>query len=322
MSFRESASALNTTEEELEIRMEGLRRKVLSVREKRVHPYKDDKVLTDWNGLMIASLARGARVLDEPEYAKAGGRTAEFILQTMRKPDGSLLHSFRDGRAAVQGNADDYAFLIWGLIELYEAGFRVPYLRKAVQLNQDLLSRFWDAGAGGLFFTPHDGEELIARKKVIYDGALPSANAVAMWNLMRLARLTGDSSLEEKAWELGRAFSRELEKVPSAHTQFMVALDFSIGPSHEVIIAGDERSIDTREMLRALERPYLPNKVVILRPTGGGPAEIEEVAGFVRHQEAVEGRATAYVCSNFVCASPTTDAEKMLELLTRRTEPR
>jgi uncharacterized protein YyaL (SSP411 family) len=311
----EIASELKMSEHDLQDRLESTREKLFTLREKRIHPHKDDKVLTDWNGLMIAALAKGSRAFGEPEYAEAAGQAVDFILDHLRKPDGRLLHRYRDGEAGITANLDDYAFFIWGLIELYEATFDANYLKTALELNKDMLRHFWDEKVGAFFFTPDDGEALIIRKKESYDGAIPSGNAVAMLNLLRLARFTGNSDFEERAVNLGRAFSKDVKKFPSGHTQLMVSVDFGMGPSYEVVIVGKSGAKDTEKMLKALRNRFIPNKVTILRPTEKKSPDIDKIAEFVKHQVSIDGKATAYVCLNFACKLPTTDVNKMLELI-------
>src|SRR4030042_3353532 len=169
--------------------------------------------------------------------------------------------------------------------------------------------------AGGLFFTPEDGEALIIRKRQVYDGACPSANSVAIVNMLRLARLTGSIDLEERAAEIGRAFSGIIRQMPSAYTQFMTAVDFAIGPSYELVIAGRSGSDDTREMIKALRRPFIPNMVTILRPIEEKEPGIDRLAGFVKDHIGINDRATAYVCLNNSCRAPTTEVPEMLESL-------
>ena len=314
-SLEELASDFKLSRNDMQKQLEMIRQKLFAHREKRDHPMKDDKILTDWNGLMIAALAKGAQALDEPEYAEAARCAADFILTNMRRPDGRLWHRYRDGQCGVQGNLDDYAFLIWGLLELYEALFDTKYLRTALELTNDMLRHFWDNDAGGLYFTPDDGESLIIRKKEIYDGAIPSGNSVAMLNLLRLGRMTANSDLEEKAARIGSAFSGSVKRSPMAHTQLMVALDFAIGPCYEVIIAGTSRSEDTQAMIKALRGHYLPNKVVLLNPSEQDSFEIAQLAEFTRSLSSINAQATAYVCVNHRCQLPTTDISHMLELL-------
>lgn len=311
----EAAAELRISEQELEGRLEEARQKLFEVRVRRVHPFKDDKILTDWNGLMIAALAKGAQVLNNPQYAEAAGRAAEFILSRMRDAAGRLLHRYREGEAAVPAFLDDYAFLTWGLIELYEATFAPHYLEEALALNNTLVEHFWDDQNGGLYFTAAGAADIPVRQKDAYDGAIPSGNSVAMLNLLRLGRMTANSELEEKAAQIGRAFSAGVIESPASYTQMMAALDFALGPAYEVVIAGDPQAADTQEMLTALRRRFIPNKVVLFRPTGEEIPEITQVAGFTRELSAREGKATAYVCRNYHCEIPTTDASEMLLLL-------
>ncbi len=310
------ASELGISAGEIEDRLLRARNRLFEVREKRVHPHKDDKILTDWNGLMIAALALGSRVLKDENYARAAKKAADFILKSMRKPDGRLLHRYREKAAGITANLDDYAFLIWGLIELYEATFETGYLKTALELNRDMIKHFWDAENGGFYFVPDDGEGLIVRKKEIQDGAVPSGNSVAMYNLLRLARLTGDSSLDEKAGKTAQAFSGQISQFPSGYTQFLVSVDLGIGPSYEVVIVGSSGSSDTMAMLDVLNTAFVPNKVIIFRPSDQESPDIDTVAGFVKNHVAVGGKATAYVCLANACKAPTTSIKEMLDAMT------
>jgi uncharacterized protein YyaL (SSP411 family) len=298
---------------ELYRRTGNAKQKLFAAREKRVHPGKDDKILADWNGLMIAALAKGASAFDKPEYADAACRAADFILSRMRGQDGRLFHRYRDDEPAVMAFLDDHAFLTWGLIELYEATFMVSYLRAALEINEIMIEHFWDRENQGFYFTAYDAEELIFRKKEIYDGAVPSGNSVAMLNLLRLGRMTANAEFEEKAVQIGRAFSRTIWQAPMVYTQMMAALDFALGPTSEVVIAGDPGAEDTKAMLAALRGKFIPGKVVMLRT--GEDSEIIGLAEYTRNLTSIEGRATAYVCWNYCCNLPVTDAGKMLELL-------
>jgi uncharacterized protein YyaL (SSP411 family) len=289
------------------------RRKLFSQREKRIHPGKDDKILTDWNGLMIAAFARASQVFDEPEYAKAARSASDFILSKMRFENGRLYHRYRDGEPAISCFLDDHAFFIWGLLELYEATFEVRYLKAALEINNDLLKHFWDNEKCGFFITPDDGEEILVRKKDIYDGAVPSGNSVAMLNLLRLASITGDPHLEQKAQDLGRSFSGVVVRSPAAYTMLMTALDFAFGPSYEVVISGDLHTESTKNMLKALRKEFIPNKVVIFRPDG--ESEITDISGFTGNLTFKKGNAFAYVCRNFSCKLPTDDPDEMMREL-------
>jgi len=311
----DSASELKMSEHMLQKRLETARQKLFRVREKRIHPHKDDKILTDWNGLMIAALAKGAQVFNEPLYAEAAKNAAEFILKNMRNSYSRLLHRYRDGQAAILAHLDDYAFLIWGLIELYETTFDVNYLHTALDLHRDVITHFGDNKSGGFYFTPDDGEDLLVRQKEVYDGAVPSGNSVSMLNLLRLGRITANYDFEEKAAHIGRTFSSTVNQFPAAHTQLMVALDFALGPSYEIVIVGNPQGKDTRRIRKVLWTQFVPNKVVLFRPTAKDSRDISHIAEFTKNLASINGNATVYVCTNYTCKLPTTDIEKMLELL-------
>ena len=299
---------------ELEEKLSQTGKLLFEEREKRVHPCRDDKILTDWNGLMIAAFSLGSKAFDDRKYADAAKKSADFILNKMYKKDGTLLHRYREKESAIEGNADDYAFLIWGLTELYEATFEVKYLKHAIELNDYFITHFRDSKRGGFFFTPDNGEDLLVRKREIYDGAIPSGNSVAMLNLIRLARITGRTDLEKHAEETGAAFSDAAGRMPSAHTFMMCALEFVSGPSCEVVITGSEGSDDAVEMLKALHKKYFPDMVIVFRP-GVKNTEIDLLAPYLKDYKSMSSRATAYVCRNNACSAPVMSPEEMLDLI-------
>ena len=295
--------------------LEGAREKLFRARERRVRPGQDDKILTDWNGLMIAAMAKGAQVLDRPDWAEAAAEAARFVLTRLRDGRGRLLHRYREGEAAVPAMLDDYAFLIWGLLELYEASFDAETLKNALELADNTINHFHDEKDGGFFFTADDGEEILFRQKDSYDGAIPSGNSVIMLDLLRLSRITGRSDLEQKAIGVSRAFARNIGQIPSAYSQLMVALEFLAGPQFEIVVAGKPGAQDTQEMLDAVRRSFLPNRVLLLRPQGAGSGAIAAIAPYTKDMKADGGRATAYVCRNFACAKPVRTVDEMLGLL-------
>jgi hypothetical protein len=309
------AKKLNFEEEDLRVKIEEIREKLFNVRVKRIHPHKDDKILTDWNGLMIAALARGAEILCEPIYLKAAEKATKFILTNLRKPDGRLLHRYRDGSKEIDAYLDDYAFFIWGLLELYESTFDNFYLKTAIELNSDQIDHFWDDNIGGFFFTADDGEKLLVRQKDIYDGAIPSGNSVSMLNLLKLAQLTWDHDLEKKADYLSRVFAESVNNNTAAYSYLMVAVDFALGPTYTLVIAGDTNSEDTKKMLNAIREEFIPNKSLIFLPTNQSSPEIIDIAEFARYYEKVDGKAAAYICINQTCKPATNQINKMLELL-------
>ena len=295
--------------------VDSIRQKLFKAREGRVHPHKDDKILADWNGLMIVAFARGAHVFNEPAYLLAAVKAMDFLLEFLQNENGRLLHRYHDGFASVPGNADDYAFVIWALLELYEATFETNYLAKALEYQSHLHAYFRDEQNGGYYLTPVDAERLLIRPKELYDGALPSGNSVAFLNALKLSRMTGDVDLDEKAHEIYRAFGVHVEAMPTAFTQFLCSLDFALGPTSEVIISGNIDHDDTKVLLNTLRKNFMPNKVVVFRPDQIEHPDIDTLASFVSAHSTIEGRATAYVCRNFTCALPTHDPEKMMALL-------
>ncbi|MBU0755190.1 MAG: thioredoxin domain-containing protein [Planctomycetes bacterium] len=314
-SLEQAATDRGLTAEDFRILLEKAREKLFLLRERRIHPSKDDKILTDWNGLMISALARGAFILQEPGYAAAARRAADFVLQRLRTSEGRLLHRYRSGEAGIPAHLEDYAFLVAGLLNLYEATFDPEYLETAATLNTDMIRHFWDKEGGGLFFTADDSESLILRRKEIDDGAIPSGNSVAMLNLVRLSRMLGDAALEALAQELGAAFASRIERYPSAYTQFMVALDMALAPSQELVISGRLDGHDTQAMIRSLSSRFYPHLVLVFRPDDEKDSPIARLAPFTENQVALDGKATAYVCSGFECSKPVTDPAEMLLLL-------
>ncbi len=308
------AAELKIPVEEVENRVRSAREKLLAARYERKRPSMDDKILTDWNGLMIAAFAKGFQVFGEQKYLKAAEKAADFIMETLYSPGNRLLHRYRDGAAGISGTSDDYAFLTHGLLELYEAGFQVRHLKAAVSLNRELFEHFWDPASGGLYFTANDSESLIFRKKEFADSAIPSGNSVEMSNLLRISRIIADPELEETAEKLERAFSKLIRKAPSGYTQFLSALDFRLGPSYEVIISGKRESPDTVHMLEELWSYFVPDKVLVFRPEGENP-EIADLANYTKEQLPIEGKTTAYVCQNHACKLPTTETSDMLKML-------
>ncbi|MFW6117196.1 MAG: thioredoxin domain-containing protein [Thermoproteota archaeon] len=299
----------------LQRRLEQARRKLFATRKERVPPYKDSKILTDWNGLMIAALSKAGRVFQETEYLEAAEEAVQFLVEKMYNSEGKLYHRYYDGEAAVSGFLDDYAFLIWGLIELYEGTFQVKYLDLAVELTEDMIQLFWDKEGGGFYLTSEDVEDILVRKKELQDSAYPSGNSVAFLVLIRLAKLTANTEWEEKVSEMLISLSGLISKSPASYTHLMVGVDFALGPSYEVVIVGDLQNKATQKALRMLRTSFVPNKVVIFRPVNQESPEITRLAGFTKHLSGQKEGVKIYVCRNYECNLPTSDPQKMLELL-------
>ncbi len=304
------AGRLGMTTEELTHRMRQVLADLRAARAQRQRPFRDTKALTDWNGLMVAALARAGAVLRRTDYLSAAMHAADFILENMAVK-GRLRHVFMNGQPSVDGGLDDYAFLTWGLIELYEATFETRYLETAASFTSTLVTHFSDPSAGGFFTTADDTEVPMGRTRTAYDNALPSGNSVAMLNLVRLAGLQGDHGLREQAMELGRAFSVSIGQAPSAHAFMLCGLDALTGPAMEVVIAGDPAREDTRAMIEAVRSRFLPQASILLAPEAAGGGSNPLLQG----KTPVNGRAAAYVCRGSTCLEPVTDPEKLLESL-------
>lgn len=299
--------------EELQELLNTARKKLFSAREKRIHPHKDDKILTSWNGLMIAALAKGAQALNEPKYTQAAIRATEFILNTLQEEDGTLLRRYRQGEASIPGYLDDYTFFIWGLIDLYETTFDIKYLKTALELNKQTIENFWDEKRGGFFFSGKKNEQLITQTKEVYDGATPSGNSVALLNILRLEHMTGNRDPGKIAEQLIKTFGETINQYPSGYTQFLCALDFALGPTKEIVIAGEPDLDDTKQILLEIRKRFLPGKVILLHPAKD--RSIEEIAEFVREQKPLDNKVTVYICVNYACKVPTNDKDKILQLL-------
>ena len=299
------AAELRLTLDQLILKLGKIQNLLFKAREKRVHPAKDDKILVDWNGLMIAALARASNVFGDPRYLQAAVKAADFILEKMRDENGTLYHRYAKGEKAIDGFLDDYAFLVWGLLDVHEASFEETYLQAAVELAKMMTKRFWDAENGGFYFTAETAENAVPRRKEAYDGALPSGNSVALLNLLRLAQLTGDPKQKELAGQLVKVFSEDVKRASAAHAFMLVGVGFAVGPAYNVILVGDLEEEGMKELLGALKAVYLPNVMFSLRtPSADG-------LGY----EKLEGKATAYVCRDQTCMPPTNEKDKMLKLL-------
>lgn len=310
-SLVDIANKLDIPESQLKPQLEVVRKKLFEYRIKRIHPHKDKKILTSWNGLMIAALAKGSQVFGESEYALAAVRAVDFIFNKMHSAE-KLLHCYCSGKVTVDGHLDDYAFLIWGLLELYEATFEIKYLKFAIELNTILLKHFWDHKNGGFYFTADYDKDLIVRQKEIYDGAIPSGNSVAMLNLLKIGEITGDSNLKEKAEKIMSAFSANLKQAPIAHTQLLAAVDYLAGPSCEIILTGNLKSENSQSMLNIVRNEFLPNKIILFKEND----ELSKIADYTNSYKCVEGRTTVYICKNYNCNLPLTDTNEVKKLLT------
>jgi len=302
---------LNLKPEALTTQWEKIRKKLFRYRKQRIHPLKDDKILVDWNGLMITAFSLGSRILNNPEYARAAEKSAQFILTKMRDDRGRLFHRFRDGQLAIEAQAADYAFLINGLLNLYQATFNLAYAEEAAALQEKMQQDFWDPDKGGFFSTANASEVLPVRPKELYDGAIPSANSVSLLNLLWLARLTGDPKWDNHAHEQLRTFAGTVKAQPSAFSFFLLGVDFVLRPGQEVVIAADPEKTEAQQMLAALNLNFAPHKVALVKSKQNAQ-RLAKFAGYTDGLQLVKGKATAHVCKGFACKEPTSDVQTMV----------
>lgn len=305
---------LKIDEKEIPAKIEECREKLFQIREKRVHPYKDDKILTDWNGLMIAAFSKAGQALNRKDYIDAAKKAVDFIFTNLYKED-KLLHRFRDGEAKINAHLDDYAFLVWGLLELYESTFEMVYLERAIKLSNQMIENFYDEKNGGFYLTSRNETELIARMKDIYDGAIPSGNSISMLNLIKLSKITGDKKYEDIIIKTLSTFSKMIKESPISHSMMMASLEFLFSKSYEIVIVGDLKSNDTKKILDYFKDIYLPNKVLLLKSDEEGLKGITEIAKYIKPHEQIDNKATVYICQNYNCKLPITDLNKISEAI-------
>jgi uncharacterized protein YyaL (SSP411 family) len=304
-TVEETAERFSLDPVELDHALAAAEAKLLEARSARIRPHRDDKVLTAWNGLMISAFARAGAILDDPIYAEAARRAADFVQGRLYDPArGVLLRRYRDGEAAIDGFLDDYAYFAQALIDLYETQFDAAHLALARQLTARQRELFEDPVDGGFFASAAD-PRLVMRVKEDYDGAEPSGNSIAALNLLRLARLTGDADLEAAAARTLRAFAARVSAQPVAAPQMLAAFEFAAAPPRQIVIAGDADAADRHALLRTAAARFLPFHVTMLAAHAPSHAAMP----------AVGGRAAAYVCENYACQLPVTEPARLAELL-------
>ncbi len=309
-SLEESAELLAMDHAELADILAECRAELFSFRSQRIAPGRDDKVLTSWNGLMMTAMAMAAQILGEPRYAKAAQDAADFVLNSLRTPEGGLLHSFKDDQARFNAYLDDYACFLDGLAEVYQATFEAKYLTSAAELAEEMNSRFGDTDQGGFYYTASDHETLIVRQKDSQDNATPSGNAMAATALLKLSRLCGNPAWETVAVKTLESLSAQIEKAPSASGQALIALDFLLGETWEVVVVDGTDPYQSAEMFVELHQAFLPNKVVLRRPKELEDADLpSELKPMLSGKTAHDGKATLYLCKQGTCQNPITEIE-------------
>ncbi len=286
-----------------------------TVREKRIHPLKDDKILTDWNGLMIAAFAKAGDVFNSDDYIKQAENSAQFILKNLTDKNGRLLKRYRNGKSGIDSHLDDYAFFVWGLLELYEATFNTIYLSEAIKLSEIMVSEFWDTENGAFFLGSNNSEKLIVRAKTGYDGAIPSGNSVAAMNFIKLNRITGETKWVEISDKIFMTFSKEISNTPTAFAHMLNAFLFESNEPKEVVVVGSGKDPETKLAIEKIKSIYTPSKVIIFKDIDDKSNKLTPLAKWTMTQERIDDKTTFYVCRDFACKIPTTDLKLALKFI-------
>jgi len=314
-SLEDTAKRLGVSVEELSKIIDAGRRKLFDIRERRVKPGRDEKVLTAWNGLMLGSFAEGAAILNRPDYRQVAEANASFLLDQMQKND-LLLRTYKDGQAKLNGYLEDYACFIDGLISLYEATGKLRWIQAAVSLADKMIEQFWDEDAGGFYFTGKDHEQLIVRSKEFLDNATPSGNSIAGLSLLRLALLTGNQDYHRRATDVLRLMANQIRRYPSAFGFALCALDFYLDSPHEIAIVGAASDSRLDELVSTVWQTYLPNRVVALCTEA--QAETAALVPLLSERNTLNDQPTAFVCEAYTCQTPVHSSGELIKQLTRR----
>ncbi len=296
---------------EIEKTIAEAKHKLFAEREKRIKPFRDEKIITAWNGLMLSGFAEAMKISPRDEYIEATMRTIEFIFTKLFR-DGFLLHTYKDGKAKLLGYLDDYAFLGVGLLDVYEVLFDRALLERAINLCETMLREFWDDKDGGFFYTGKSHEQLISRAKPIFDASIPSGNAMATQLLLRLHHMTGRDEYRERAEKALRAYYDAMESQPFGFAHLLCALDFYLAKPKEIFVVGDRQFAGTKEILAGIHSLYLPNMTLQLANPG---EPLEKISPRLSGKTQLTGKPTIYVCQNYTCSTPVTSWPELQRLL-------
>lgn len=304
------------SDNELKTTLQKCRELLFSAREQRIHPSKDNKILTDWNGLMLAAYSISGRVLKQKRYIDIAKRNADFLISDRIDQNGNLYHNNSSDTNQTLGFLDDHAFFTWGLIELYESTFETKYLKCALQLTAKILKHFKDHDNGGFYQSSDINEDLLFRKKDVHDGAIPSGNSVTLQNLLRLSKLTADLELDNEAIELAECFVTIVKAIPPGYTHFISALNIAFGPTNEIIIVGELDSEETQLMIDAIYQEYDPLRTVIIKDKMSAE-DLELLAPHTSTYNMKGNRATAFVCQDHECSLPINELNELVQKLSQ-----
>jgi uncharacterized protein YyaL (SSP411 family) len=315
-TIAETAQHFRKSENAVRDLLKQSREKLFAIRSNRPRPHLDDKIIAAWNGLMISAYARAAQVLDEPRYLESATRAAAFIRTHLwDESKKTLYRSYRDGRSDVEGFADDYAFVIQGLLDLYGASFDIEWLKFAIELQETQDRLFFDEKNGGYFSTSGKDTSVVLSMKDDNDSAEPAASSVSALNLLRLAQIRGKKQWQGRAEQTIGAFHTTLSRFPSAMPQMLVAFDFSSSKPRQIVIAGKKDAPETKALLTEVHRHFLPKTIILLADDVEGQNYLGEKIEAVRAMSMVNGKSAAYVCENFTCKAPVTDPKALQNLL-------
>jgi len=301
--------------------LDSIRLKLNRARDLRPRPHLDDKVLTDWNGLMIAGFASAYQTFGDREYLEAGQRASDFIWNNLRRADGRLLHRYRAGDAGLVATIDDYAFYVHGLIEMYQATWDAVYLQRAVTLTEDMVRLFWDHKQGGFYMTADDHETLLFRPREITDGAIPSGSSVAVMNLERLYFLTYNRKWLETARSSFEMMVDDIAAHPSGSCQALAALDLEFGPQQQIVIVDEPDGNLAAQVYKTIHASFNPHQVSILKPmTESDPNSriLTDLVPFIKEHTPVNGLPAVYVCENHTCQKPVTEFKDFIKIYQKK----
>jgi uncharacterized protein YyaL (SSP411 family) len=316
LTLEQASKYFQKDRNEIEQLIQAAKQKLLNIREKRVKPFRDEKIITAWNGLALSGLAEAIKLSPEPAYIDAARRTIDFVFEKLFR-DGFLLHTYKDGHAKLLGFLDDYAFMAFGLLDIYEAVFDKSALDRAIALGEIMLREFWDEKDGGFFSTGVSHEKLISRAKPIFDASIPSGNAMATQLLLRLYHLTGDDRYYQHAEKVLRSYYDAMESQPFGFAHLLCALDFYLEPPKEVVVVGESNDANMLKLLHNIHSIYQPNMTV---QTASPNEPLDKLSPSLAGKVPVSGKPTAYVCHNFTCSAPVTTWDELRALI--ETEPR
>jgi uncharacterized protein YyaL (SSP411 family) len=292
---------------EIEVLIAKAKQKLFAEREKRIKPFRDEKVITAWNGLILSSLAQAIQILHKPVYSETAKRTIDFLFRKMFR-DGFLLHTYKDGQAKLLGYLDDYTFLIVGLLDLYEAILDQSLLERAIQLTEIMLREFSDEHDGGFFYTGKSHEQLISRAKPVFDASIPSGNAMATQALLRLYYVTGNDGYRARAEKVLRSYYEAMTSQPFGFAHLLCALDLYMNPPKQIVVVGEQDDPQTKALVEQIQAHYLPNKILqVINPQ----TPLEAVSPLLQGKSQVDGKTTIYVCQNFTCSAPVTSQAEL-----------